>query len=54
MKPETKKQLIEAIVVLAIILAVAVFTRDRWLPQSAEGPNVQVTPTVQEGELVEE
>jgi len=53
MKPKTKKQLIEAIVVLAIILAVAMLSRSRWLPQPADGPNVQVTPTVQESEAVE-
>ena len=54
MKPKTKKQLIEAIVVLAIILAVAMFTRGRWLPTPEEMAEAQVTqdtsavPTIDE------
>ena len=43
MKPETKKQLIEVIVVLVIVLTVAMLSRGRWLPQPAEDSDAQVT-----------
>ena len=51
MKPETKKQLIEVIVVLAIVLTVAMLSRGRWLPQVAEeGVAVGAKETQVEGD----